>query len=80
MNSNIETNNLEKFENLIKSSFLFMSKGYGPASFRLYESIELGTVPVYISDDFVLPFEEEINWTDFAVLIKKIKLVRYLKF
>ena len=61
MNSNIETNNLEKFENLIKSSFFFLCpKGYGPASFRLYESIELGTVPVYISDDFVLPFEEEI--------------------
>jgi len=72
MNSNIETNNLEKFENLIKSSFFFLCpRGYGPTSFRLYESIELGTVPVYISDNFILPFEDEINWTDFAVLIKK---------
>ena len=57
MNSNIETNNLEKFENLIKSSFFFLCpRGYGPASFRLYESIELGTVPVYISDLFCSAF------------------------
>ena len=27
MNSNIETNNLEKFENLIKSSFSFYVQG-----------------------------------------------------
>ena len=27
MNSNIETNNLEKFENLIKSSFFFYVQG-----------------------------------------------------
>ncbi len=72
MNSKIETVNLEKYENLIKSSHFFLCpRGYGPASFRLYESIELGTIPVYISDKFVLPFEDQINWKKFSVLIKK---------
>tara|TARA_Y100000389_G_C17447624_1_gene512593 strand:- start:646 stop:1524 length:879 start_codon:yes stop_codon:yes gene_type:complete len=75
MNSKIETVNLEKYENLIKSSHFFLCpRGYGPASFRLYESIELGTIPVYISDKFVLPFEDQINWKKFSVLIKKNKI------
>jgi len=75
MNSNIETINLEKYENLIKSSHFFLCpRGFGPASFRLYESIELGTIPVYISDEFVLPFDDEINWNKFSVIIKKNKI------
>ena len=75
MNSKIETINLEKYENLIKSSHFFLCpRGYGPASFRLYESIELGTIPVYISDEFVLPFEDEINWKKFSVMIQKNKI------
>ena len=75
MNSKIETINLEKYENLIKSSHFFLCpRGYGPASFRLYESIELGTIPVYISDEFVLPFQDEINWKKFSVIIKKSKI------
>jgi len=75
MNSDIETINLEKYENLIKSSYFFLCpRGYGPASFRLYESIELGTIPVYISDEFVLPFDDIINWNKFSVIIKKNKI------
>lgn len=75
MNSDIETINLEKYENLIKSSHFFLCpRGYGPASFRLYESIELGTIPVYISDEFVLPFDDIINWNKFSVIIKKNKI------
>lgn len=53
-----------------KSYFSLCPRGYGPTSFRLYESISLGTVPIYISDNFFLPFKELIDWENLAVLIK----------
>jgi hypothetical protein len=43
-------------------------RGYGQTSYRLYEAIKLGSVPVYTSDALWLPFQELINWTAIAVL------------
>ena len=33
------------------SLFSLCPRGYGPTSFRLYESIQLGSIPVYIAED-----------------------------
>lgn len=53
-----------------KSIFTLCPRGYGPTSFRLYESINLGSIPIYISDDFILPFQDKIDWDKLALLIK----------
>tara|TARA_X000000950_G_scaffold289542_1_gene415260 strand:+ start:12118 stop:12999 length:882 start_codon:yes stop_codon:yes gene_type:complete len=53
-----------------QSIFTLCPRGYGPTSFRLYESINLGSIPIYISDDFILPFQDKIEWDKLAVLIK----------
>lgn len=75
MNSNISHKDQERFKNLIlKSHFSLCPRGFGPTSFRLYESIKLGTVPVYISDYHFLPFAEILDWEKFSILIDKKKI------
>lgn len=75
MSSSISKENLELFEKLIKESyFSICPRGYGPTSFRLYESIQMGTVPIYISDKFFLPYIEFLDWSEFAILLKSRKI------
>jgi hypothetical protein len=33
--------------------------------------MQLGCIPVIITDDFYLPWKDELNWEDFSVLINK---------
>ena len=59
------------FKNYTLSSYYALCpRGFGPSSFRLYEVLGLGQVPVYISDEFWLPYQNEINWDEIAILIK----------
>jgi hypothetical protein len=44
---------------LARSVFALCPRGYGRSSFRIQESIQQGAIPVYISDEFVLPYNEE---------------------
>lgn len=51
------------------SKFTLCPRGYGNTSFRMYEAMQLGSVPVYISDDFCLPWSDELDWGEFAILV-----------
>ena len=58
------------FRNVLRASkFAFCPRGSGITSFRLYEAIQIGCVPVYISDYFAFPFSNKINWNRLAVLV-----------
>lgn len=50
-----------------KTKYALAPRGYGATSFRLYEAMALGAVPVYISDRFLLPYAERLNWDDFCI-------------
>tara|TARA_R100000388_G_scaffold89604_1_gene70455 strand:- start:86 stop:1000 length:915 start_codon:yes stop_codon:yes gene_type:complete len=52
-----------------KSKFLLCPRGYGLNSFRLYEAFQLGCVPVVITDKPFLPWQDELVWSDFAIII-----------
>ena len=52
-----------------RSKFSLCPRGYGKTSFRLYEAIQLGAIPVYIYDDIWLPFTDFIDWDTFSVNI-----------
>lgn len=45
------------------------SSGYG-LNYRLFEIMQLGSVPIYITDYFWLPWEDEIDWNSICVLCK----------
>jgi hypothetical protein len=53
-----------------RSKFTLCPRGYGATSFRLYEAMQLESVPVYIyyKQPF-LPFKDEIDWSTFCILI-----------
>lgn len=53
---------------LYDSIFTLCYRGYGLNSFRVAESMQYGSIPVYVSDEFVIP-----SWLDFesfGVIIK----------
>jgi hypothetical protein len=51
-----------------KSKFTLAPRGFGKTSFRLYEALKLGSIPVYIYDEPWLPYTEMIDWNKLAVL------------
>jgi len=51
-----------------QSHFSLCPRGYAPTSCRVFESMQLGTVPVYVSDRFWLPWSDEIDWESICIL------------
>ena len=52
------------------SIFSLCPRGFGPTSFRLYEAIQMGTIPVYIAEknEHILPFANKIDWKKLCVI------------
>ena len=70
--SEVPMDNFEKFLDITCSSkFGLAPRGYGKSSFRMYEILQLGTVPVYISDVHYLPWTDELDWNDFCVPVNE---------
>ncbi len=69
-NPTVHKNEFETFVNLAAHSiFCLCPRGYGLNSFRLYEAMQLQSIPVIVTDNLYLPWEDELDWTQFAVLI-----------
>jgi len=54
---------------MIRSKFVLCPRGWGATSFRLFEAMKLGLVPVIISDEWILP--KGPKWEDFSIIISK---------
>jgi len=52
-----------------RSKFSLCPRGYGAQSFRLYEVLQLNTVPVVIYDKEWFPFNDVIDWNSFCVTL-----------
>lgn len=51
------------------SEFVLCPCGYGPTSYRLYETLVMGSIPVYIHDGQPwLPYEDRFDWEETPVL------------
>ena len=61
----------EEYIDMTNSSvFTLAPRGYGYTSFRLYEAILGGSIPVYIWEDhLVLPYQDKIDWGQFCIII-----------
>jgi len=71
----ISGKDVEIFRDLTSNSiFGLCPRGYGPTSFRLYETIQMGCIPIFISDEFWLPFEKYIDWNKLCLLITPEKI------
>jgi hypothetical protein len=54
-----------------RSIFTLCPRGYGLASFRLFEAMQLGSIPVYIYDTPWIPYEDELKWDDLCIFVHK---------
>jgi Exostosin family len=54
-------------EAILDSQFVLCPAGYGPSTFRLFETMEMGRVPVILSDDWVPPPGPQ--WDEFSVRV-----------
>ena len=53
-----------------KSKFGLAPRGYGPSSFRFFEIMEMGVIPVYIHDgENALPYQEYLDYSRFSIVV-----------
>jgi hypothetical protein len=71
-----DLHNIEDYCKMMHESiFTLCPRGYGINSFRICEAMQYGSIPVYISDDFVKPFDADFNEFGVAILSKYIEFL-----
>lgn len=68
---NVDKDRMNEFVTITQQSkFMLAPRGYGPSSFRFFEAILAGVIPVYIHDgDNALPYQDEIDYSKFAIVM-----------
>jgi hypothetical protein len=62
---------VEFIQNILNSDYTVCMRGGGNFSVRLYETLSLGRIPIFIDSDSPLPFEEFTNYKDYFIYIKE---------
>jgi hypothetical protein len=59
----------EYVQNSLESDYVLCVRGGGNFSYRLYETLSCGRIPVFVDTDCVLPYDSEIKWKDYCVWV-----------
>jgi len=59
----------EYCENVLNTDYTLCVRGYGNWSYRFYETLACGRIPVFVDTDCVLPFENVIDWKSHCVWV-----------
>ncbi len=57
-------------ENMLASDYILCTRGSGNFSYRFYETLSCGRIPVLVNTDCVLPFERWIDWKHYCVWVE----------
>lgn len=65
-----ETVGYDKFMEIMEAStFSLCPRGYGQTSFRIYEALSVGSIPVYVYDEPLIPFADKFNFNEIGILV-----------
>lgn len=66
---------IKEYCQLIAQSIFFLApRGYGLTSFRICEALQFGSVPIYISDEHIIPYGRDFN--EYGVLVHSSEIER----
>ncbi len=70
--NNVDVNIIRKeyTDNMLNSDYIICARGGGNFSYRLYETLMCGKIPILIDTDMVLPYDFIIDWSKFFPIIK----------
>ena len=60
----------EYFDSIEQTDYTLAVRGMGNFSYRLYEALSYGRIPVFVDTDCVLPLASEIDWRSLCVWIE----------
>ncbi|QGG96001.1 hypothetical protein [Actinomarinicola tropica] len=66
----------EYVDNLESSDYVLCVRGSGNYSYRLYEALSMGRIPVVVDTDLALPAPADVPWGDIAVWVRHQELDR----
>ena len=56
-------------EDMSKTKFAVCPRGYGIGSFRLFEALASGCVPIILADGYKKPLEDILDWDEFSITL-----------
>ena len=59
-------------ENLRSATYALCIRGTGNFSARFFEALSFGRIPLFVDTRCVLPFEDEIDWSDHLVRVEAV--------
>ncbi|RCW36719.1 exostosin family protein [Marinilabilia salmonicolor] len=60
---------LEFYKNMRDTDYTLCLRGVGNFSVRIYETLAMGRIPVFVNTDCILPFDQFIDWKSHVVWI-----------
>lgn len=61
----------EYVQNMLDSDYILCARGAGNFSYRLYETLSCGRIPVFVDTDCVLPYDFMIDWREYMVWVEE---------
>jgi hypothetical protein len=65
--------------NMINSDYILCARGRGNFSYRFYETLSCGRIPLFIDTDCVLPFDFEIDYKKYCVWVDNHQISQAVK-
>lgn len=65
---------LQYVQNIVDTDYTLVIRGGGNFSYRLYEVLSCGRIPLFVNTDCVLPFDDIIDWRKHMVWVDESEL------
>lgn len=59
----------EYFDNMMDGDYALCARGFGNYSYRFYEALACGRIPLFIDTDCILPYDWEVDWKRYCIWV-----------